>query len=216
MPSTISNPSRSMLIRGGWALGFERQATRLAESTQKHQAIWMIAIAFLYAWAVVAQSARSPFWFDEIFTEAVAGLPKVSDFSRAIQADGNPPLTAFLTRLAHNAFGSGELVARLPEILGFGLMCFCLFQFVRRRTDAVWAFAAMVSPMITGAFHWTTEARAYSLVLGLGALALVSWQTALETAGRRRAIALLLMVGAIAAAICAHYYAVQIVLALFV
>src|SRR3954451_21929549 len=70
--------------------------------------------------------------------------------------------------------------------------------------------------MITGAFHWTTEARAYSLVLGLGALALVSWQTALETAGRRRAIALLLMVGAIAAAICAHYYAVQIVLALFV
>jgi hypothetical protein len=70
--------------------------------------------------------------------------------------------------------------------------------------------------MITGAFHWTTEARAYSLLLGLGALALVSWQTALETGRRRRALALLLMVGAIAAAICVHYYAVQIVLALFV
>jgi hypothetical protein len=67
-----------------------------------------------------------PFWFDEIFTEAVAGLPTVSDFQERYRLWRPPPLTAFLTRLAHNPFGSGELVARLPEI---GLWAHLRFAF---------------------------------------------------------------------------------------
>jgi uncharacterized membrane protein len=80
--------------------------------------------------------------------------------------------------------------------------------FVAKRTSFLYGFVAMLFPLVTEVFHFATEARAYALVLGFSALALVSWQWAAE--GQSRRLALVGLGAGVAAAVSSHYYAVLI------
>ncbi|MGH9837763.1 MAG: glycosyltransferase family 39 protein [Blastocatellia bacterium] len=117
-----------------------------------------------------------------------------------------PPLFYVITRATLALAGASELSIRLPEVIGFWVMCVCLFRFVSRRSPAVYGFLAMLFPLITEAYGYAYEARPYGLVLGFGGLALICWQSAAE--GKRRQLSLAGMSLSLAAAVSCHYYAV--------
>ena len=104
---------------------------------------------------------------------------------------------------------------RLPELLGFLLMSVCVFLFVERRSSPLYALVAVIFPIATIAYGYAYEARAYGLVLGFSAAALLCWQVAAE-AGPHRRLAALGTAVSLAAAVASHYYAVLILLPLLV
>lgn len=155
-------------------------------------------------------------WNDELFTFYIARLPSVSDIWSALStgADQIPPFFHMLTRASFSLLGVNHLSIRLPEMLGFWLMSLCLFQFVSKRSSALYGFAAMLFPLITTAYDYAYEARPYGLVLGFGALSLLCWQSAAE--GYCRKLSLLGLAVSFAAALSSHYYAVLLLFPLAV
>jgi len=100
----------------------------------------------------------------------------------------------------------GPVATRLPAMIGYWTMTLVVFHMVRRRSNATLALAAALLPCYTAAFRYSYEARGYSLMLGLLALALYSWSEAAQ--GRRRALHLPLLALALTASLWSHYYAV--------
>jgi hypothetical protein len=117
-----------------------------------------------------------------------------------------------ITRATLALFGVNELSIRLPEVIGFWIMCVCLFQFVSRRAPAVYGFLAMLFSLVTEAYRYACEARPYGLVLGFGGLALLCWQSVTEKGNRQLSLVGLSL--SLAAAVSCHYYAVFIFLPL--
>jgi len=136
------------------------------------------------------ESSRKPVWYDEIYTESIARVPRVGDVWSALArgTDLNPPLYYLAVRCADQLTGNARLALRLPSMLGYVLMGACIFLFVARWYPAPYAWLAMLFPLITEAYSYAYEGRAYGLLLGLSALALVCWQEAAD--GRYRKIAL--------------------------
>ncbi len=123
------------------------------------------------------------------------------------------PLSFYVgTRASLEVLGDGGIAMRLPELLGFLLMSVCVFSFVERRTSPLYGLLAAVFPVATIAYGYAYEARAYGLVLGFSAAALLCWQVAAE--GRHRRLAAAGTAVALAAAVGSHYYAVLILIPL--
>ena len=99
-----------------------------------------------------------------------------------------------------------EVSARLPAIGGFWVLCLCLFQFVERRKGVVYGLCALLLPVMTGAYFYATEARAYGLELGFTGIALAAWRSAAE--GRHRTLALPALALSLACVMLCHYYGV--------
>ena len=181
-------------------------AKRLANAVG-HGAIPIAAFAVLYLVETSMIATRKPLWNDELYTYYFSRVSSVADLWRALEtgADQAPPLSYLLTRASFGVFGVGHFSIRFPEIVAFLLFCLCLYAFVRRRTNQLHGLMAMLVPMVTGAYYYASEARAYGLVLAFAALALVCWQLATEGAHRRTAlIGLSLSLGL---ASSSHYYA---------
>jgi hypothetical protein len=173
----------------------------------------LILLTAMYFAGAVGRAGGRPFWYDEIITLIAAKSPDLATtWKLAMVTDVNPPLPHLLTHLSIQWFGLTEVTARLPAIAGFWLLCGCLFQFVRRRKGIVYALIALVLPVLTGAYFYATEARAYGLELGFTGLALLAWQTAAE--GRRRVGALAVLTLSLAGLLLCHYFAVLVYLPL--
>src|SRR4051794_21260497 len=112
----------------------DRLLTRAADEFEKNRAVWFVLFGLFYLFSVVLRSLR-PFWFDELITVNVASLPGMTDIWQILKRGGdlNPPMFFILTRAAVSVFGSSELAFRLPAILGFFVLCCCLYVFVARR-----------------------------------------------------------------------------------
>lgn len=150
-------------------------------------------------------------WNDELFTYYISRLPSMSDVWGALMSGGEqlPPFFYLVTRASVSVFGLNNIGLRFPEILGFWLMCVCLFIFVARRTSNFYGLLAAIFPLLTGAYYYAYEARPYGLMLGFGALALVCWQTA--TISRFRIISVIGLALSLAAALSSHYYGIFII-----
>jgi len=148
------------------------------------------------------------FWYDELFTFYMARLPDLQTIWAALKdgADHNPPLLYVATKISHSLFGYGEFATRVPAMLGYLLMCFSLLIFVGRRSGRTYGMAAMVFPLMTGAYSYATEARSYGMVLGFGAAAVVAYQFAADRVHRRLSVASLAIF--LSAALLTHSYAV--------
>lgn len=185
------------------------------------------AIAFLerYRFAILAvftvcyfvgmalRARSSPFWHDELYTILLSHLSVPRMWTALLQGvDPTPPMAEFLVKAANNLWGEGNVVSRIPTMIGFWVFCVCLFVFVRRSLNIAYAFAAMLLPFSTGAYLYALQARCYGLVLGFCAIALLSWQSA--ASGYRRRLALPVLALSLAAAFFSHFYAVLIVLPL--
>ncbi len=157
-------------------------------------------------------ASKKLMWNDELFTYYIARLPHLGDVWNALAtgAEQTPPFFYVITRAAFALFGVSVVSIRLPEILAFWVMCLCLFYFVAKRSSALFGFVAMLLPLMMGTYYryYPTEARAYALVLGFAAFALLCWRWAIE--GQHRRLALAGLAASLAAAIACHYYAVLV------
>lgn len=188
----------------------ERLAERLTAFLDRHRlavlAVWSIAFAIPTA----MRAAAKPFWHDEIYTVLLARLPSISIHWAALAdgADFAPPLNAFAVRIVRHVGGLGPVLARVPAMLGFWTMAMVVFVMVRERANAALALAAACVPLFTAGYRYSYEARPYGLMMGLAALAWLSWSRA--AAGRRRTIFLPLLGVSLAAGLWNHYFAVLV------
>ena len=86
-------------------------------------------------------------------------------------------------------------------------MTLCVFRIAANRVPAVFAFIAMVFPLLTGAVYYAQEGRGYGLVLGFLSLALLCWQMAADE-HRARGLCLAGLALSLSMAVGSHYYAV--------
>ena len=179
---------------------------RIDKSLATRPGLWLLGFTLIYLGAAIAGSESKPLWFDEIFTFYISSQPHFRDVLGAVRFDSHPPLSFLLTHVSQLLFGTGDLATRLPETVGFWLVCLCLYLFVRRRTRPVFALLAATIPAATSCFSYAFEARPYALVLGFAGVALISWQAAIK--GSRRYVGLSGLTLSLAAALCCHYYAV--------
>src|SRR5204863_4848835 len=93
------------------------------------------------------------------------------------------------------------------------LMTICVFAFVARRASPLYGLVAALFPIATSAYGYAYEARAYGLVLGFTASALLCWQVAAE-GGHRRLLAAVGTGASLIGAVATHYYAVLVVIPL--
>ncbi len=164
---------------------------------QRQQALWarfdpatyaVLIFSVFYFVDVCLRASEKFFWYDELFTLYFSRLPNLHALWKALNSgvDFNPPLFYLVTSASNALFGEGKITTRLPEIFGFWIFSLCLFRFVRRRAGIPAGFAAMLLPMLTGAYFYAYDARPHALVLGACGLALVCAQMATETFSLRR------------------------------
>ncbi len=160
----------------------ERFAHRLEDFLTRRQLWLLFGWTLIVVLAGVSLSRVRPFWFDEIFTWAVAhpGAPTGIMEQLRNQVDQQPPPFFWLTRLAFALPINEHVAARLPGIFGFWLMTVCVFRFVQRRGGVFAGSFAVGVILNTLAVRHMVEARPYGLLLGFSALALVSWQASAE------------------------------------
>ncbi|MGI8731437.1 MAG: glycosyltransferase family 39 protein [Solirubrobacteraceae bacterium] len=169
------------------------------------------ALALVVALGAVALAERAKLWNDELFTLYINRLDGLDDVWSELKTGVEQTPFAFyaITRASTAPFGDGLLALRLPEILGYLLMTVCLHAFVAHRTAPVYGMVAAVLPLMTIAYSFAYEARAYGLVLGFSAAALVCWQRATED-GPRRVWWVVALGVSLAMAVGSHYYAILI------
>jgi hypothetical protein len=166
----------------------------------------LAAATLIYSVGAASAARARPFWYDEIYQLMAAKAPNLDGALRiALETDISPPLPHLLTYLSVRMFGLNEMTARLPSIIGFWIFCLCLYQFVKRRKGMAFGLAALLLPVVTEAYSYALDARAYAPLLGFCGIALVSWQSAVE--GRRRSLALVVLALSIVAMLLCHYYA---------
>ena len=113
---------------------------------------WLAVAAFtiLYFADVCLRASAKYFWYDELLSLYFARLPNLHSLWGALQTgiDSNPPGFDLLNRAVRAVFGEGLIAMRLPEIIGFWVMCLCLFKFVERRAGILAGVIAMTLPML--------------------------------------------------------------------
>jgi len=155
---------------------------------------------------------------DEMYafqTYSVQSVVELTQVQRTEPISLDPLLYPLLSHSVMKAFGATEFALRLPALLGFLLMQVCLFFFVRRLAGERAGVVAAAFPALTATLFYSAEGRPYGLMLGLYALALLSWQAATQEGGnRRRGWALVGLATAIAATINAHYFGILLLVPL--
>ncbi len=170
-------------------------------------AVYFAAICFL--------ASLKPFGFDELTTYHIARTPTAAGVWQAWleSFDALPPLAHFATHFTGSVLGFSHITARLPDMLGYWLMCVCVFIFLRRRVCPMLALVGMLLPLtVPSAYAYAYEMRGYGMVTGFAATAIVCWDFVYDTRWRR--VALLGLPISLAAAIGTHPYAVLVVIPL--
>jgi len=187
---------------------------RLAEWMQARPGLSVILSSWVFFTATAIRAQHRLFWYDELLTVYISGLPRLSDLWQALRAglDLNPPLLHLSVRYAGQAFGSGPLVARLPVLLAVLAMSLCLFFYLRRKVPAGWALTAMMLPWLTEAYRFSMEARPYGILLGASGAALYFWSRATDP--KRPSWAPPCLALSLAAALLTHCYAVLLAIPL--
>lgn len=144
-------------------------------------------------------------WTDEFFTLYLSRT-SASQLLRALAtgADQHPPAFYLQTHALMAVFGTSPVILRLPAILGFWLLCVCLYEAGRALTTPIWAVVAMLFPLSTPLYYYAAEARGYGPLAGWSALALLCWMHA--SAFHRRKLYLPLLGFSVIATLCSHYY----------
>ena len=186
-----------------------RQIT-LADRLEASPRFFLFLFSIAYFVGICCMNHRRAFWIDELVLSELADLPSISQIWPLIEKgiELNPPLPFWLTWILHHVVGKGEIITRLPAAIGFWVMCLCLYHFVRRRSDVLHGFIALLLPIFTYSIGEATWARGYGIMLGFTGLAVLSWQLARD--GVRRPYALAGLALSLAGAVSCHYYAVYL------
>jgi Dolichyl-phosphate-mannose-protein mannosyltransferase len=169
-------------------------------------ATWGVVALIAYAAiAGIFRAASRPFWYDEMCTVAIARQPGMSAIWKALghAADSHPPTYYFIERFADLFLPNQHIAFRLPSILGFCCIIFCVFIFVRKQNGPVCALLCSALLLMSQFYDpYAVEARGYALMSACVAIALVCYQ-------RADALRWIFLMGlSLAAADAFHYYAV--------
>lgn len=188
-----------------------RSAESFAAKLEKNKLLLFLGFTVLYAATTYKLSREKLMWNDELYTYYIARLPAMTDVWGALMSGGEqlPPFFYLVTRASINLFGINNLAFRLPEMIGFWVMCLCMFIFVARRTSNFYGLLAAAFPLVTFTYYYAYEARPYGLVLGFSALALLCWQSA--AMNRLRSLSIVCLAMSLAAALSSHYYGIFVI-----
>jgi hypothetical protein len=181
------------------------------------------AILLLTAVVSLTWSAHKLLEQDEIFslqTDRVSSFSEVLRIQRLYPISLEPPPYHLLAHAAMKVLGPTAFALRLPAFLGYLLMQFCLYFFVRnlvgegevaRRAGLV----AMAIPSFTWTLYYAAEGRPYGVLLGSYALAALCWQIATHRGeeGKSRVWPLIGLATALVFTINVHFYGVLLLVA---
>jgi hypothetical protein len=143
---------------------------------------WLLAAVVGYAIVrALFEAATRPFWYDELCTWVIVRQGSVSAIWRALShvVDGQPPAYYVIERLASVLTNNEHVSFRIPSILGFSCVIFCLYSFIRKQSGGTVALACAMIPLFTVLFDpFAVEARPYSLMVACISIALVCYQHA--------------------------------------
>src|SRR5271166_6970160 len=163
-------------------------------------------LAAFYLTTSIYIGSHRLFWYDEIVTAHLAGLPNLATIFDALGhgADGLPPGYYILAMTTQKLFGSSEVVARLPSALAMTAGLLITFDCARRLSDGLHGLIAL--SVLTCSFlpYYGYEARSYAIYFMLAALALWVW-TKTATDSKLWAI---LFGAVLCLGVTFHYYAV--------
>jgi hypothetical protein len=181
-----------------------------------HAYFWRLAVllGILLLASSITIDLRKKMWIDELYTLHMAQQAGLTEIVNATLegCDGAPPLYAMIVHGILPWVRNEALAVRLPSTLGFCAMVFCLLAFCYRRWPAGYAVLPALLAS-NAALGYSTDGRSYGLVLGCTAGALLCWQAATEN--RRRIVTVPLLALSLMAAIALHYFAIFIVVPLF-
>jgi hypothetical protein len=149
---------------------------------------------------------------DECLQMIIVRQPDVrsiwNSLTAGVQVD--PPVADTAMHYLFRIFGDRLLLARLPSVITFCLMCLCLSLIVWRYADAIYGAAAFFMPFATALRSWGSLSRPYAPLLGFSALALLCWDTLHDPELRhvmRWRVAFIL---SLAAAFSTHFFSITI------
>jgi hypothetical protein len=182
------------------------------------------AILALTAVMAATWSAHKLLEQDEIFslqTDRVSSLAEVLRIQRFYPISLEPPPYHILAHAAMTVFGPTAFALRLPAFLGYLLMQFCLFFFVRNlvgagETARRAGLLAMAVPALTWTLYYAAEGRPYGLLLGSYAAAALCWQIASrrKESGESRTLPLVGLALSLALTLNVHFYGVLLLIAI--
>ena len=190
--------------------GLVRLTGTINASLEKHFWRWASLFTLIFLACSIARDMRTKFWFDELFTLYIAKLASPQEIIN--HNDLSPPLYLIIAHFLLPIVQNDALAIRLPATLGYCAMILCLMAFCRRRLPAAFAFAASLLAF-ESTLYYATDGRAYGLVLGCAAGALLCWQMAAE--GRRRGWAIAALAVCLTLMVALHYYAIFFLVPLF-
>ena len=176
------------------------------------------AILLVTAVMSVTWSAHKLLWQDEIFsfqTDRVASLSEVLRIQRSYPISLEPPPYHVLAHAAMVVFGPTAFALRLPSLIGYLLMQFCLYFFVRNMAGSRAGLVAMAVPALTWTMYYSAEGRPYGVLLGSYALAALCWQVASRrvTEGTPgRVLPLVGLAATLALTLNVHFYGVLVLI----
>lgn len=192
----------STYLASRWLNALTERLRRAAAS----RALVFVAFTVIYLVPTLWMASAKLIWDDEFFTLYLARADWRSLLSAlATGADQHPPPFYYLTHWVFHLFGMNQITLRLTAIVGFWILCVCLYEIVCDLAEPMWGIVAMLFPLSTKIYYYATEARGYGLVIGFAALAVLAWFKAAEH--RRRAVFLPLLAVSLASAVSSHYYA---------
>ena len=168
-------------------------------------ALFLLTLGIILLW-----SHYQLLWSDEFYplqNDSAATLSRVAEIQMKTPTSLDPLAYNIFAHEAIRVFGANKFSIRLPSFVGFLLMQGCLFFFVRRIAGVRAATVAMALPALTCVLDYGVQARPNGLLLGLCALAMLSWQTATRQQNGRLG-PLVVLALSIFATVNTHYYGV--------
>jgi hypothetical protein len=169
-----------------------------------------IAFLILSATIMLIRSHYHLLWADEfgvLDTVSISSAARYIHLQLTTPVVPDPLVYSISAHASIRLFGASAFAIRLPSICGYLLMQACLYYFVRRIATEHAATFALAFPALMGVSSYAVQARPYGLLLGLSALAMLSWQTVARS-DSRRTIALVVLSLSLILAVNTQYYGV--------
>ena len=159
---------------------------RIGEKVEQHAGAAMGLLLCLLFVALVGLAASDYLWYDELVILRVAGLPHWHDIWN-FYASGLDTIGLLYALVLHAMLklpASAEISSRLPAIVMFLAMLWCMFVFVRRRYAAVYAFAIVLLLTTYPLLNMAVFAKSYAFEIAGISFAMICWQSGMEARGR--------------------------------
>src|ERR1700679_3176352 len=159
---------------------------RIGEMVDRHAGTMMGVLLCLFFVALAGQASTDYLWYDELVVVRVAGLPHWHDIWN-FYASGLDTIGLLYALVLHASLrlpASAEISSRLPAIVMFLAMLWCVFVFVRRRYAAVYGFAVVLLLTAYPLLNMAVFEKSYSFELAGLSFAMICWQSGVEGRGR--------------------------------